>query len=514
MLPVLSRRAWSVHFTSRDLPHPSPRSWHAADTDEDWELWLDEMGIPDGTPFILGPDFSYDTDLNSHFHRVNFLAGPINSQRNRATALCAFLNFLHRTRGVSWRDATESDHDAFLYWRRHDLRGPRIGGDTWSQDVSHLFQFYKYASQKSWVAEIPIPQRESRAGRHSSPGAQGRGHRGAGAEKVPASYAHDGGKHTIEWFPPASYRQWRDVGVLGYSRDGLPRNNFRGRWASRNAVFCDLMVRTGMRLEEQASLLALEVPTGPGPAGYSRFWLPEAIAKGGSARWIYVSASVRRDLTSYVIEDRRAVVEEAHATGKYQGIRRPFVITDPSTPHQAVCTSGIQRGTKVDVRDLNPVERRRLLVDTEDGLEPAMLWLGESGMPLSLSTWKDMFRDANIRCSEQGVDLAGHAHLLRHTFSVVTLEQLQRGHIAALAEMNPDQRLHYQRIFGDPLDWVRRRLGHRSVTTTLIYLHALQELEMETRMALVPSQWEDPRDTSTDLLGTEEPPTDLVRAEE
>jgi hypothetical protein len=28
--------------------------------------------------------------------------------------------------------------------------------------------------------------------------------------------------------------------------------------------------------------------------------------------------------------------------------------------------------------------------------------------------------------------------------------------------------LQYTRIFGDPLDWVRRRLGHRSVTTAQI----------------------------------------------
>ena len=82
--------------------------------------------------------------------------------------------------------------------------------------------------------------------------------------------------------------------------------------------------------------------------------------------------------------------------------------------------------------------------------------------------------------------LSCHAHLLRHGFAVVTLEQLQRGHIAALADLNQAQRGHYTRIFGDPLDWVRRRLGHRSVLTTAIYLHALQELEMETRMALVP----------------------------
>ena len=103
-----------------------------------------------------------------------------------------------------------------------------------------------------------------------------------------------------------------------------------------------------------------------------------------------------------------------------------------------------------------------------------------------------MFATANSRCAQQGLGLSCHAHLLRHSFAVVTLEQLQRGHIAALAEMDPDQRGHYTHIFGDPLDWVRRRLGHRSVLTTVIYLHALQELEMETRMALVPDLSETP----------------------
>jgi integrase len=95
-------------------------------------------------------------------------------------------------------------------------------------------------------------------------------------------------------------------------------------------------------------------------------------------------------------------------------------------------------------------------------------------------------------------------HLLRHTFAVVTLEQLQRGHIAALGELSAEQRGHYTRIFGDPLDWVRRRLGHRSVVTTQIYLHALAELEMHTRMALVPDGWEDPRMLPVSALASDD----------
>lgn len=111
---------------------------------------------------------------------------------------------------------------------------------------------------------------------------------------------------------------------------------------------------------------------------------------------------------------------------------------------------------------------------------------------MAVSTWKGMFAAANARCSQFHLPLSAHAHMLRHTFAVVTLEQLQRGHIEALTELNPHQRRHWTQVFGDPLDWVRRRLGHRSSVTTQIYLHALGELEMETRAALVPSGWDDP----------------------
>ncbi|MFF7249389.1 hypothetical protein ACFZBU_36445 [Embleya sp. NPDC008237] len=72
------------------------------------------------------------------------------------------------------------------------------------------------------------------------------------------------------------------------------------------------MVRTGRRVSEQAHVVEWEAPTGPG-----RFWLPGTIAKGQSAGWIYVPASVRRDLTDYALHDRAAVVEQARADGRY-----------------------------------------------------------------------------------------------------------------------------------------------------------------------------------------------------
>jgi integrase len=139
---------------------------------------------------------------------------------------------------------------------------------------------------------------------------------------------------------------------------------------------------------------------------------------------------------------------------------------------------------------LDPDERRRLLVRTDEGLEPAALWLTGHGTPASVSGWQQVFKDANIRCARHGIRVRCHPHALRHSFAVITLEQLWRGHLAALGEMNLDQRETYQMVFGDPLNWVRMRLGHRSVQTTQLYLHTLQELEMQTRMALVPDSWE------------------------
>ena len=114
-------------------------------------------------------------------------------------------------------------------------------------------------------------------------------------------------------------------------------------------------------------------------------------------------------------------------------------------------------------------------------------------------TWQSMFSAANDRCQRHKIGLRAHPHLLRHTYAVVTLEQLQREHIRELGAMNPAQRTTYEQVFGDPLDWVRRRLGHRSVETTFKYLHTLNELEMETRLALVPDEWDTGRLPTDDL---------------
>lgn len=444
---------------------------------------FDQVSVPDGTPYLMSPAFEYDIELNAFFYSAEMLASRATTRLGYARDLRSFFTFLQHGRGVDdWRGATEEDHRAYLIWRREDPAGPRISDATWDRELSAVNRFFAWQVSRGHLHATPIRQRERR------PGPRSLG-RSASTGTTPATYSHGARRSRLEWFPAPSYRRWRDVGVRGYGADGLPDPAFRGRWADRNAAFVDLMVRTGLRLAEQASLTIDEVPRQQAASGYQRFWLPAATAKSGSARWIYAPVAVLRDLDSYVRLDRAGIVAVAQAAGVYRRLRDPLVMEPGAT---TAATPGSAR--QIKIVHLTPDERRRLLVDGPEGLEPASFWLSEQGLPLSVSSWKDMFRQANVRCERHGLDLHGHAHMLRHTFAVLTLEQLQRGHLKAMAALTPAQRGHYTRIFGDPLNWVRMRLGHRSVVTTQIYLHALEELEMETRLALTSEAWDDPRD--------------------
>lgn len=480
-------RVWRLPGELRAPKQPHPFDAGLA---EGWDRWRHADGVPDGTPFLLDPAWCYDVELNAFFRSAEMLGCARNTQLGYARDLAAFLNFLWSARGRrSWRDATADDHLAYFSWRLRDEIGPRVAGSTWDREVAAVNRFYGWQVWEKNIIANPIPQRRRRpgAGRWSAAG--------DGGGERPATYTHGAGSERVEWLPAKSYRRWRDVGLRGYTPAGLPDPRFRGRWAARNATFADLMVRTGMRLSEQAGLSVAEVPRDRGSGGYRRFWLPAALAKGSSARWIRVPGSVVADLAAYVEIDRAEVVDTARARGRYQALRRPLVVDDPNRPTLARTAAG----ERVKVEHLDVEQRRRLLIDGPTGLEPAAFWLTEHGLPMAPQSWKDVFRGADARCRRHGLGLRCHPHMLRHSFAVITLEQLQRGQIAALAPMAVEQRGHYTRVFGDPLDWVRRALGHRSAQTTTIYLHALAELEMDTRMALIPDDWDDPRLTEPDI---------------
>jgi site-specific recombinase XerD len=64
------------------------------------------------------------------------------TRQGYARDLAAFLSFLCSAGGRrSWRDASETDHLAYLVWRRQDPAGPRVSGATWNREVPAVNQF-------------------------------------------------------------------------------------------------------------------------------------------------------------------------------------------------------------------------------------------------------------------------------------------------------------------------------------------------------------------------------------
>lgn len=465
---------WRVFQTRRGLPRPQSGD-PLLDTLWDLDEWLDDHDILDRQPYLISPEGRYDVQLNHIFDSM-LKAAPVNTSQAMAYDLVLWLTFLWVSRGRrDWREATARDRAAYKQWRTTDPRGPHVALTTWDREVADVNTFYNWAVYHGYTRVNPIVQRESRI---RDP------HRRGAGTTTPAEASQQGPLNDVEWMTAAMYRLWRDVGLRGLTASGLPNPSFRGRFASRNATYSDLLIRTGLRLCEQTALSLFDIPTLVPGVDNARAWLPEAIAKGGSARWVYYPASVLQALWDYAEMERLDAIEYARDKGLYEQVRDPLIVVDRRDPVVFV------GGNRITVDKLDSHERQRLFIVTPDGLEPAALWLNESGLPSGTSCWQEVFRAGNRRCRRTGVDLSSHPHKLRHSFAVITLEQLWRGHLHDLAESNPGHRQTYQMVFGDPLNWVRIRLGHRSITTTLKYLHTLQELEMQTRMALIPDSWE------------------------
>lgn len=116
---------WRVHFTRRE--HPWPReattlmrefSTLFAELDQG----LDELGVPEGQPFLISPKGEYDVELNRYFS-VWLANSPWSTHAAHARDLRTFFDFLWFARGeLSWRGSTADDRAAYDWWRRRDER--------------------------------------------------------------------------------------------------------------------------------------------------------------------------------------------------------------------------------------------------------------------------------------------------------------------------------------------------------------------------------------------------------
>lgn len=77
---VMSVTGWRVHFTHRDLTWPREetpfiRGFSALSAGLD--LRLDDLGVPDGQPFLIRPAGPYDVTLNRSFSVGRWVGGSV-----------------------------------------------------------------------------------------------------------------------------------------------------------------------------------------------------------------------------------------------------------------------------------------------------------------------------------------------------------------------------------------------------------------------------------------------------
>lgn len=421
------------------------------------------LGIPAGTPILTDPHGNCDLALSEFFRSPHFLRLQPSSKRSYALDLRLWVEYLD-SRAKTWREANSDDVSRFWMWRsRSDLNPNSVGGSKINRELAAITLLYRWGSHSSrgHVAFNPIERETIRL-------------RDGQSVDTRVVRSKNVVRERVRWLTPRTFRLWRDIGLDGYTTEGLRDDAFRGRTALRNKAMVELMYGSGLRVQEAGSLLITEVPP-PGPEGaFNEAHLPAAISKGRRPRTFYVLDDALAMVNSYIATSRRAAIERARKSGRYQD-----VLTVEVTDMQ-VSTAGVKFRYDNSWHHHDHIEidvRRAMFINTADGSEPLWLWLNEAGMPMLKDTWTDVFKAANMRVAAlfdrsretEAIHRNVRAprispHSLRHSFALFMLIAL---HKSVDARRGNDRTVGYdEERYRVAWEIVRDLLGHNSITTT------------------------------------------------
>ena len=470
-------------------------------TDPDTDPILDEfrdievlearMGISATTPILNDPSNQIYADVQRFFVSITWRSLEPLSQRTYAPIYRNFFAFLSRDRGKDPFHADDEDVGLYQTLRTDFSVNPRgaVSGATWDKDRSALDLFFTWASnprrglmRSNPLHDLPRGGRSRATSRRATPEEQ----RTSGRRFRPTNARAYRGK----WISPATYRGWRDVGLVGHQMDpglvegkytvGLPDSDFRGRNVQRNKAWTDLAYLTGLRLGEVSALMTIELPS-RFCADASDLTVASAIAKFKRERTIVLPAAAGLGLWTYRRGARADVVGLARRVGRYDGDKWLVVSEVAQRAGGKVAVKWRDSGGWADVRALPFETRKRMLLETSEGPEPLCIWLTEDGMPMSHGAWSHVMRRASLRyiaeCERLAVPpMAVSPHCLRFSFALMYLIALHRviDHTEGFDPREPYEPLRYDRAYRR----VQAQLGHSDITTTKeIYLAAFEDMK-------------------------------------
>ena len=450
-----------------------PGTDRAPDRDE-----LRRVGLLEGMPFLVHDDGTYDAELSA-FLRHLAVSGAVSPRtwRSYAYDVSAWCDYLREVHGIlDWRRATSAELEAYHSLRRLTHGPHQLAPSAWNRALSALHRLYAWAVEAGHVTATTNPVRTVTSVVSALYGQPIRPERRAMKATVVESAP-------VRALSSAQYRFFRDVGLRGQLPNGERDPTFRGREGERNATFADLLARTGLRVAEGSALVLWDVP-GLSEEAVTlqrevKFTLPSAIAKGRKSRDVHLPRTSIVALRDYIAVERQARIDQATEDGAYAGVARPIMARAGREGHYVPF-----RGKPLSLDRCPRSTRSRLITHDAAGrpVAPVWLWLARDGRPMSgEDAWNKVFRAASERCTAHGIPLDVSPHDMRHTFAVHFLSALIRETVGR-AKANVEDALRspgtvlYQRVIGDPLRILQRRLGHASIQTTHRYLHYLPEV--------------------------------------
>lgn len=441
---------------------------------------VDHFATPDGLPFVLTHDGDVD-EILSGFMRYLPTAGARAREtwKTYAKETISFTLFLEQARGVTPKGATLT---TFQQYRITRLEGPlsqRLTPRSWNKAASALIRFASYLDTYHGTTIGPIAYREYSA---------------------PVNH-----EDVVRMVSLEEYELFREYGMAPFAdvMDGTPRHFVR------NTAFAELLVTSGLRVEEAASLLYNELPRSTSTIFENRriaqVPLAASVAKGKRGRNIvfskrvaqrYIDAYIREERSHHVARFIARTFKDKHLSKEDISAFSDYLFYIPVGPGHIclIAPDGSQKSVRLDKLRID--ERKRLIEITPEGqgyhvINVGPLWISERGTMVSKSTWQWLFGVASQRCSEAvGRTIMITPHVLRHTFSVYFLSHLLKVTIAAQSRIERDNATQevYRKIIGDPLRQLQRLLGHRCLSSTYQYLTYIDDAVEEVEAAIM--SWE------------------------
>ena len=343
----------------------------------------------------------------SYLHSYAFQSLAAQSRLAYATDLRIFLSFLS-IYGIDWRDASRRELESYALWRTEATENGRpVSRSRFAREVAAIQHFYAWQVDMGMMKASPVMLRRFR-----SPD---------GSTRTTAAIRPQGARSRVKWRTPNAYRRWRLTGLEGYGADGLRDGSWRGRHLSaRNVAFAQTLWWSGVRLREAGTLLDQEVPSESADEDWEIGWIADAVAKGLGRSYL-VCGQALEAIRRYRLTNRAESVRRAQEEGRYENLPNIRVASSFAANRIVVLTDRHGTEERISLDALGPTARRNVYVERDGGIEPAMLWLTQSGMPMPYTTWAKVLAQANRRCRAQGVPVSFTPHMMRHSFALKML---------------------------------------------------------------------------------------------